>query len=431
MTDSFSSDCLKLDRPVGAPFSGTSSWRDEEKSLSDLKKLYPDFPYPVLLKIDVQRRGVVYTKEALAAVDPIIHMTSVRSDYYDKDDLSPVSLMLDDGTSIFTEGFLADTGFEPYVVDFDGRSAYLCDGADPLARVSYWEKPDYYSKTTSRGRHMWQLVSARPQRLTIHPHQFCDFWKKSGCGCKFCVMASNFRAGNKEALLSVDEIVETVAEALKEPGRNQSIFLTGGTIVSGQNPLDDELELYLAVLKGLGLLFGGRKFPSQLISTAFNPWQIRRLWEETGLTSYTADIEVLNESLFDWICPGKSQLIGYQGWLDRLEAAAQIFGRGNVNTGIVAGVETARPKGFKTSEEALSNTLEEAEKLFRRGVWVVGCVWRVMEGSVFFRQRPPSLEYYLRLAQGLDGLRRKYGFMADLDNYRRCGNHPDTDLARI
>jgi hypothetical protein len=62
---------------------------------------------------------------------------------------------------------------------------------------------------------------------------------------------------------------------------------------------------------------------------------------------------------------------------------------------------------------------------------VVSCVWRVMTGSVFARQRPPSLEYYVRLAAGLNQIQKDHGFLADMDNYRRCGNHADTDLARL
>jgi hypothetical protein len=278
---------------------------------------------------------------------------------------------------------------------------------------------------------MWTVVSARPQRLTIHPYQYCDFWRLKGQGCRFCVMAANFKAGGKEAFLLLEDVIETVSEAVKTPGRDQSVFLTGGTVLSGAEPLEGELELYLAILKGIGPLFGHRRFPSQLISTALTEDRLRRLYDETGLSSWTADIEVLDKRLFDWICPGKSRLIGYEGWLDRLEAGARVFGRGHVNTGLVAGVELARPKGFPSEEEALSTTLAEAGRLMERGVWVVGCVWRVLKGSVFHRQRPASLEYHVLLARGLDSLRRRHGFSADMDNYRRCGNHPDTDLARI
>jgi hypothetical protein len=35
------------------------------------------------------------------------------------------------------------------------------------------------------------------------------------------------------------------------------------------------------------------------------------------------------------------------------------------------------------------------------------------------------------LARGLHDLRIRYRLRADFDDYRRCGNHPDTDLSRL
>jgi hypothetical protein len=316
-------------------------------------------------------------------------------------------------------------------VDVVDGKIVLVDEGTVIEEVEFWEKPDYYDKVTSNGTPMWQVVSARPQRLTIHPNQYCDFWKTPGWGCKFCVMAANFTKGKKTALLNVEDIIETVGEALREPGRNTSIFMTGGSILGGADLLDDELALYIEIFAGIGKFFGGKKFPSQLIGTAFTKSQLQHLYDTTGLTSYTADLEVLNKDLFTWICPGKAAQIGYDTWKERLFQAVEVFGPGNVNTGIVAGVEMATPKGFKTEDEAIAATLAEAESLAANGVGVVSCVWRVLKGSIFHRQVTPSLEYYVRLAQGLDQIRRKYSINIDMDNYRRCGNHPDTDLARI
>jgi hypothetical protein len=424
---------LKGETFNGAAAAGGSreGWRDLEPSLDEVARKYPGFPRLVLLKIDAQRRGVVYDQKAKSFVDTSRHMTTIRSNYYDKDDPCPVSLTFRDGTSLYAEGFLSDQHREPYVVTHDGAKAWLTDRGESLEEVYYWEKPAFYDKRTKSGRPMWQVISARPQRYTIHPNQFCDFWKIKAQGCKFCSMAANFNKNRKDPLLLAEDIVESVTEALKEPGGSQSVFLTGGSLLGGHEPLDKEVGLYLEILKGLGPLFGHKKFPSQLISTAFNKRQLSRLYDETGLMSYTADLEVLNKELFEWVCPGKAKLIGYEGWKERLFDAVGIFGRGNVNTGLVSGVELAQPRGFRSEEEALESTLAEAASLVSHGVWVVGCVWRVLEGSVFFGQKTPSLDYYAKLAMGLDRLRREANLSVDLDNYRRCGNHPDTDLARV
>ncbi len=408
-------------------------WRKKELSLRDVIEKYPHISPFIIIKTDVQRRGVIFTDAALQKVNHKIHQTVHRNFAGEKSDNTPVSLLLRDGTSVLTGGTYRGISAkrDPFVVDvIDGRIV-LSDEGEVFEEVEYWEKPDFYDKVTRSGKPMWQIAWARPQRIDINPNQFCQFWETPGHGCKYCSIAAAYKSSDKEQFLSVDDISETVEEALKEKGRYTSIFLTGGTILDGEELLDKEVDYYIEILKRIGENFGQKRFPSQLIGTAFNERQLKRLYEETGLMSYTADIEILNEEKFNWICPGKAAKIGYEEWKQRLYKAVDIFGRGYVNTGLVVGTEMAEPHGFKTEEEGIEAILAEAEELCRNGVSPVGCVWTVAPGSLFFNQKSPSLEYYVRISEGLDSLRRKYGIHVDMDNYRRCGNHPDTDLSRV
>ncbi len=399
-------------------------------SRSEVIEKYPDVSPFAIIKADIQRRTVQYTPVALAAVDPSVHQVEyIGYNINKKDTAIPCSLMLRDGTTVMSGPL--PTQLKPYVVDVaDGRTV-LTDDGEVVEEVFYWHAPDYYRKNTSSGRPMWQIIGARPQRLDINPYNYCHFWD-NGRGCKFCAIAATYRKykDEKELRHSPADIAETVGEALKQPGRFANILLTGGSITHGAEAFDDEVDDYIEVLQAIGTQFESRRFPSQLIATAFSEKQLARLYENTGLMSYTSDLEVLNEERFNWICPGKAEWIGYREWKERLFRAVDIFGRGYVNSGIVGGVELAKPHGFETEEDALKATLEEAETLAERGVSVVYCVWNTLPGSVFHKQELPSLEYYVRLAKGLQGLREKYGLNIDMDNYRRCGNHPDTDLAR-
>lgn len=401
-----------------------------EPGLDEIIARYPLVSPFVILKTDVQRRGVRYTAAAQAAVDPSLHQVLYQGFSIEKQDQNPMSLILRDGTSILiSEG---PNRRPPYVVDVVDGKTVLTDQGRVIEEVEYWHKPAYYDQTTTSGKPMWTVAAARPQRIDFNPYQYCQFWT-NGQGCKYCNIAANFNQNKdqKPAFLDLEDIAETARVALGQPGRFTSVFLTGGSLLSGAELLDDEVDLYIRVLQAIGRSLNPEKFPSQLIATAFNERQLARLYEQTGLSSYTADIEVLNEDLFGWICPGKAKKIGYREWKRRLVAAVDIFGPGNVNTGIVGGVELAQPRGFPSEADALKATLEEAEDLASQGVSTVYCVWNVAPGSVFQDQLSPSLDYYVQLAVGLDALRRKYNLSIDMDNYRRCGNHPDSDLSRV
>ncbi len=409
--------------------------RVQEPSLDEVLARNPGFPRLVALKIDVQRRGVHYTDRAIAAVDP--QRDQLRGSYiFGSRDASltplPESLLLRDGTTILTDPTPREQG--PYVVDAIDGQFWLVEGDEPIEPVMLWPKPAYYDRTTSSGIPMKYVVTARPQRLNIFQSSACHFWG-NGNGCKFCDINTHGKQQKAElgipTRLEPRDVSETIRAALEEPGRYTGICLTAGTDFRGAELFDREVDHYVEILQAVGENFRTRRFPSQLIGTAFSERQLARLHAETGLSSYTSDLEVLDERVFGWVCPGKAEKVGYREWKRRLVAAVGIFGRGNVGTGLVGGVELAKPNGFSSEEDALAATLAEAEDLARQGVTTVYIVWVPRPGSPFHEQRNASLEYYVRLAKGLHGLRVKYGLSADFDDYRRCGNHPDTDLSRL
>ena len=404
-------------------------------SLQDLIQKYPDVSPFAMIKADVIRRSVTYTSAALAQLDPDKHQiqqrvligTNVGDSGY-----VPISLLLRDGSSVII--MPVKQAPNPYVVDAIDGQLYLTDHGQIVEEVAYWTKPAYYNLFTSRGTPMWQVASARPQRLDIDPYSYCHFWDK-GEGCKFCNIVANSTTSKRKNNICIKlesaDVFETVKAALQEPGGFTNLKMSSGSILSGQEIFDDEVAMYIEMLQAAGANFKTKKFPSTIVASSFNLNQLQRLYDQTGLTTYTSDIEVLNEAKFAWICSGKHAKIGYQTWKRRILDAVSIFGRGHVSTGIVGGVETAQPHGFRDEREALEVTLAEAETFVSQGVSVVHCVWIPIQGSLFHNQSTPSLEYYVQLAKGLHELRKKYALNVDMDNYRKCGNHPDTDLDRL
>jgi biotin synthase-related radical SAM superfamily protein len=387
-----------------------------------------------MLKTDIHRRGVYYTPSALGAVDVSKHQLGGTHIFGSRDGKltkRPEAFVLRDGTSVLSTP--APLESNPYVVDFIDGKLVVTDEGRVLEEVFYWDKPDYYDKTTSSGALMQNVVNARPQRLYLIPNRYCHFWSDDN-GCKFCDIVNNLKQQKNEidmqTRIKPKDVSETIKEALKEKGRFSAVCLTSGSDFHGKTPFDKEVDYYIEILQAIGEHFTSKKFPSQLICTAVTKEQLKRLYNETGISSLTMDIEVLNEEIFNYVCPGKAKWVGYKEWKKRLIDAVEIFGEGRVNTGVVSGVELAEPFGFKSEDEALEAVLKEADELASYGVSTVNMVWVPRPNTYLAGQKNASLEYYVKLSYGLQEIRRRRGLAIDFDDYRRCGNHPDSDLAR-
>ena len=411
-------------------------WRKKELSVGELAKKYSNIPKSIILKMSIKHRGMIFTEAAKALFDPKIHQSLSMGLGLHNGQASniPEGLTLADGSDlVFCNTSESEHQRDPYIVDEIDGKIYITDEGEPLVEAYFWEKPDFYDKYTSDGKPLKNFVSARPQRLEASLSHYCHFWDNPGEGCKYCSVSPNFLKYKKstEERTNIDYMAEAFQEALKQKGRFSAVVLSGGSILSGEEPFDDEVDGYIELLQRIGENFSTKKFPSQLISTAFSEKQLIRLYENTGIMTYTADIEVLNKEKFNWICPGKARHVGFDEWKQRLYTAVDIFGKGNVNTAFVLGTELAKPNGFTDKEEAFKANLETAQELAEHGVGFAANIWSAAPNSIFANQQTPDLEYYVRFFQELDILARKHNLNRFIDDYRRCGSHIGNDLLRV
>lgn len=414
-----------------------NDWRKKELCLHDVQMKYKDVPKSWILKADMQRRGITFSKEALQKADPNLHLlnSAGANRFRQNTDASPNGLIMRDGSYLVIGNFdyaTTKADRDPYLIDVADNRLVVVDQEEILDEIAgFWEKPDFFNKKASNGEPFAKYLSCRPQRLEITLNNYCHFWDIPGEGCKYCPMSPNYRKSNKtQECNDLNYIEEAFAEALKQTGRNVGVMLTGGSILSGEHPFDDEVNLYIDMLKRLGKYFSTDRFPSQLISSAFDERQQERLFEETKLMQYTPDIEVLNRERFEWICAGKAAHVGYEEWKRRMYHAVDVFGRGNVTTGVVLGVEQASPRGFTSEDEAFAAVSEQAEEIISHGIGIAANIWRATPGSIFQSQTTPSLEYYVRTLRQFNLLQQKYNVYPYTDDYRRCGAHVGLDLMR-
>jgi hypothetical protein len=413
----------------------------KKTELDEAAAKYPAISRFLILKQSMRLNGVVLAPASIAAVQNDTYSfgrqqnLSMESEIPDTGHDMPGSILLRDGTNVsvsFQEVFP-----DPYLVEWDGKNFLLMDGEEIVDEIDFVPRPQYFGVKTSRGIPMDEIASSRGQTLGFSVYRHCHLWD-SGHQCRYCMFFTDVReigdssskAKGGKCGVEPDDIYETVRCALREPGRFSIITLTGGMDYSGKEVFDNEVDRYIGALQAIGRNFRGR-FASHLMAPAYSKKQLKRLYDNTGLTSYCPNIEVWDEKISKWICPGKNLWPGREEWIRRTLDAVEIFGENKVYTQVVAGVELAQPHGFKTVDEALESNFQACEFYAKHGVIFVATLWRPHTSSALGKQPAPPLEYYLRLAQGLYEIRGRYGLSGDMDDYKRCGNHVDTDMERL
>ncbi len=406
------------------------SWKRKEWEAAC--KQNPDMSPFVLLKLSMVWHGVKLTEKALDRLQEpdycfgTLEPFGISFEGRSSRRAMPGAILLRDATFVYIN--YGENYASPYLADWDAEKGkfWLKEGNDRIDEIDFVPRPSFFGKTTSKGTPMEAVAEVRAQKLILTAFQKCRLWE-GGKQCHFCAF---FTGGKSLGEVDCQDIYETVHEALKEPGRYSEIYLSGGTDFGGEPPFSQEVERYIRVLQAIGRNFSG-KFPSQLMAPAYPRQVLQQIFNETGLTCYCPNIEVWDKQLFQTLCPGKEQWVGHDEWIQRTVDAVEVFGKGMVCTQVVAGAELAKPYGFATTDEALKSNFEACEFFAKNGVICLSTIWRPHKASRLGFQPMPPLDYYIRLAKGFHEIRKSYGLISTNDDYKRCGNHPDSDLERL
>lgn len=407
----------------------------EQTKSEQLEQAYLSYPRLspfVVLKLSMILHGVVLLPGALRQVqiplysfgkaEPFgIHFAGREANF-----AMPGAILLRDASTVYIN--YGEAYENPYRVDWDEANCQfvLLDGETYVDTVDFTPRPAFFGEKTSRGTPMEAVADVRAQKLILTAYQHCRFWEQ-GDQCRFCAF---FTDGRIPGAVDCEDIFETVREAIREPGRFTEVYLSGGSDFSGDPPFSQEIDRYIRALQAIGRNFAGR-FPCQLMAPAYKKQDLQRLYDQTGVTAYCPNIEVWDKTLFRQLCPGKDKWIGREEWIRRTLDAVEVFGPGKVYTQVVAGAELARPLGFDSIDKALASNFEACAFFAAHGVIFHSTIWRPHRSSRLGVQPMPSLDYYLRLTQGLHEIRKSYGLHTTNDSYKRCGNHPDGDQERL
>lgn len=264
-----------------------------------------------------------------------------------------------------------------------------------IDEILFEHKPRYYNRKTSDGKEMSRIAQVISRgRITITYSNECALLDK-GLDCLFCnINDTKRRYGELDHIewKTPRQIGETVAEAYKEGYR--AFNLTGGFI-----PERREVEYYLDAIEEVMERVGSEDVHGMACIGAPLDLSIIERYKEAGYQHIATNLEIWDKNIFKTICPGKEQLCGgHDNWVNTLKHEVEVFGKGNVRSVILGGLE---PK---------ESLMEGIEYLCSLGVIAYPNVWKPCKGSGLEGHRSPTSEWHQEVAERTYQIHKKYGF---------------------
>jgi hypothetical protein len=332
------------------------------------------------LKVQVMCEGIRYT-EALgrAATHSMPNFYPYRFKPGEPDPTGkglatiPYLINTRDGTEIRILG----SGDSPWHVEGDRERGYVLidDRSEQTVPVEFEPLDPWMTHKTSDGLPLAQAgLQTHGDMLVINLAPGCEYFLHKHDGqsmrCAFCAYgAPDERTAHLGQVTGRVEIPERTLERMAEglhavvaQTTIRHIYLVGGSLTDARK--EGERFLQLARFLKRENRYG---IPVALGSGAIPDDQIEQFRREELVDFACFNLEMWSEQLFAKVCPGKSRYVGYRRWIEALETAVRVFGRGRVYSAMVAGIELDPEHGLSW-QDAAKLALEGAGDLCRRGI---------------------------------------------------------------
>ncbi len=276
----------------------------------------------------------------------------------------------------------------------DGQPAVTRDN-EPLTTIDFCKRPEILNFRTSRGETFERIAIFTPEGgiFLVYSNE-CSL-KATGEDCLYCNI--NATAGayrNENIFIKTPQQVGEVYATAYHAGLANHINVTGGFI-----PERRELDYYVDVAEEIKERTGQDQFTGTAVVGAPLDLSSLEKYKEAGYSNISLNIEIWDKDIFKAICPGKEKRCGgWENWVRALEYSVEIFGRGNVRSLIVAGIE---PK---------QSILEGLEYLISRGVICLVSPWIPNPGSALEGHRSPEVGWHYDVTLKNAAILKKYGY---------------------
>jgi len=327
------------------------------------------------LKISLMSNGIMITPEAHRALAG--------------DENNPLSLF----DYVTTSGIVLILPGNIYVnanfkEEFCKKSENILDFEESLVirsqfgkiNVSFLPVPSYFNEKLSSGRPVTEVIMTHADRMRISPIRGCSN------RCQFCDMGTSFPYQK----IDLSEILEALEIALND--RNTSpkhLLISGGTPQKKDEVYFD--AIYKEIIRSCPV-------PVDVMMAPREDFSILERLKEWGCHGLSINMEINNENLAQKIMPEKFR-IGKKKYLEFIEYAVKIFGKGLVRSCIILGLEEAE------------STLEGVKCLAQVGCDPVLSSFKPLKGTILEDVISPTPEFQEHVYTEAEKIVQQYGVL--------------------
>lgn len=262
---------------------------------------------------------------------------------------------------------------EPFVArseySLSEDEGWVCRDGRRVIRAKIIDYPSWYRDKLPDGTTFQEVVQMHYEKiLATSLTNFCEF-KEEGRGCHFCALGYG---ADKRRFKDPDQIAGVI-RILKERGIPfEEVNLNSGSLLDEK----EAVSMFVAALRKIREVTRVPVYAQ--ICPPEDPAFLERL-KEAGLTTVSFNIEIFDEQVRREIMPAKGSLpVGH--YLDVIARAVALFGRGNVSSWLIAGLEHPQ------------STIRGIRELASRGAIPFVSVFRPLIGSKLAGADPPKAD---------------------------------------
>lgn len=263
--------------------------------------------------------------------------------------------------------------FQASPPDRSGTSTLLRDG-QTLGTIHFPAAPRFYGLSTADGIPYWKIALLHGRdTLATTVHQTCIRYADRRTSCQFCAIGQSLEAERTIAYKTPAQLAEVAKAAVELDGVRDMVLTTGtpNVVDRGAAVLADSARAIRAAVD--------LPLQVQCEPPRDHGW-FQRL-REAGADSLGMHLEAATQAVREKIMPGKAT-VSVDRYMEAFTSAVPVFGRGQVNTYILAGLG-----------DGAEDILGLAERLIALGVYPFVVPFVPISGTPLENHAPPTADF--------------------------------------